>query len=63
MTTLRPSPTRPPSSSAPPEPAGRLAGRGLGPGQTTRLNRILYQHGQRNGRALFLPYDQGFEHG
>jgi class I fructose-bisphosphate aldolase len=37
--------------------------RGLGPGKKARLHRILYQYGLRNGTALFLPYDQGLEHG
>ena len=36
---------------------------GLSTGKRTRLNRILFQHGLRNGTALFLPYDQGLEHG
>lgn len=36
---------------------------GLAPGKRTRLSRILYDHGLRNGTALFLPYDQGLEHG
>jgi class I fructose-bisphosphate aldolase len=36
---------------------------GLGTGKKARLNRILYQHGARNGTAMFLPYDQGLEHG
>ncbi len=36
---------------------------GLGAGKKARLHRILYQHGLGNGRALFLPYDQGLEHG
>ncbi|WP_432841337.1 class I fructose-bisphosphate aldolase [Dactylosporangium sp. CA-092794] len=36
---------------------------GLSTGKKARLNRILYQHGARNGTALFLPYDQGLEHG
>jgi fructose-bisphosphate aldolase, class I len=36
---------------------------GLSTGEKTRLHRILYQHGLRNGTALFLPYDQGLEHG
>jgi class I fructose-bisphosphate aldolase len=27
------------------------------------LHRILQEHGLRNGTALFLPYDQGLEHG
>ncbi|GIJ48147.1 fructose-bisphosphate aldolase [Virgisporangium aliadipatigenens] len=39
---------------------GRL---GLGPGKKARLHRILYKHGIANGTALFLPYDQGLEHG
>jgi class I fructose-bisphosphate aldolase len=36
---------------------------GLSTGKKARLHRILYQSGLRNGTALFLPYDQGLEHG
>lgn len=36
---------------------------GLSAGKKTRLHRILYQHGLGNGAAIFLPYDQGLEHG
>ena len=36
---------------------------GLNPGKKARLFRILFQHGLCNGTALFLPYDQGLEHG
>ncbi|HET8683110.1 MAG TPA: fructose-bisphosphate aldolase [Micromonosporaceae bacterium] len=36
---------------------------GLGAGKKARLHRILYRHGLANGTALFLPYDQGLEHG
>jgi class I fructose-bisphosphate aldolase len=36
---------------------------GLVGGKRARLHRILFQHGLRNGTALFLPYDQGLEHG
>ena len=36
---------------------------GLNPGTKARLFRILFQHGLCNGTALFLPYDQGLEHG
>ncbi len=36
---------------------------GLSTGKQARLSRILFQHGLRNGTALFLPYDQGLEHG
>jgi class I fructose-bisphosphate aldolase len=36
---------------------------GLSTGKKARLHRILYQHGPRIGTALFLPYDQGLEHG
>lgn len=36
---------------------------GLNAGKKARLRRILYQFGLRNGTALFLPYDQGLEHG
>lgn len=35
----------------------------LSPGKRTRLYRLLYQHGPANGTALFLPIDQGLEHG
>jgi class I fructose-bisphosphate aldolase len=41
-------------------PIGEL---GLSTGKKARLHRILYEHGLRNGAALFLPYDQGLEHG
>ena len=41
----------------------RLDGLGLGTGKKARLHRILYKHGLANGTALFLPYDQGLEHG
>lgn len=40
-----------------------LARLGLDTGKKARLHRLLRQHGLRNGTALFLPYDQGFEHG
>jgi fructose-bisphosphate aldolase, class I len=40
-----------------------LASRGLSTGKKARLHRILHQHGLANGTALFLPYDQGLEHG
>jgi fructose-bisphosphate aldolase, class I len=36
---------------------------GLSAGKKARLRRILYRHGLANGTALFLPYDQGLEHG
>ena len=36
---------------------------GLTTGARARLHRILFAHGARNGTALFLPYDQGLEHG
>jgi fructose-bisphosphate aldolase, class I len=36
---------------------------GLSTGKKARLRRILHEHGLRNGTALFLPYDQGLEHG
>jgi fructose-bisphosphate aldolase, class I len=36
---------------------------GLSTGKKARLHRILHEHGLRNGTALFLPYDQGLEHG
>jgi class I fructose-bisphosphate aldolase len=40
-----------------------LSDLGLGTGKKARLHRILYQNGLRNGTAMFLPYDQGLEHG
>ena len=36
---------------------------GLATGTKARLHRILHEHGLRNGTAIFLPYDQGLEHG
>ena len=27
------------------------------------MYRILHEHGLRNGTAIFLPYDDGLEHG
>ena len=36
---------------------------GLSAGKKARLHRILHEHGLGNGTALFLPYDQGLEHG
>ncbi len=40
-----------------------LAERGLAAGQKARLHSLLFEHGLQNGTALFLPYDQGLEHG
>ena len=40
-----------------------LSERGLSTGKKARLHRILHQYGLKNGTALFLPYDQGLEHG
>ena len=36
---------------------------GLSTGKKARLHGIHHEHGLRNGTALFLPYDQGLEHG
>ena len=36
---------------------------GLSTGKKARLHRILFKHGLGNGTAIFLPYDQGLEHG
>jgi class I fructose-bisphosphate aldolase len=44
-------------------PRPGLAELGLSAGKKARLHRILFQHGLRNGTAIFLPYDQGLEHG
>ncbi|MBY0405558.1 MAG: fructose-bisphosphate aldolase [Cyanobacteria bacterium] len=32
-------------------------------GKKARLHRLLYQHGPGNGTMMFLPIDQGLEHG
>ena len=32
-------------------------------GKRTRMHRLLYEHGPGNGTILFLPIDQGMEHG
>ena len=32
-------------------------------GKRTRMHRLLYEHGPGNGTLLFLPIDQGLEHG
>lgn len=40
-----------------------LSSLGLPAGKRARLHRILFQHGVGNGSAIFLPYDQGLEHG
>lgn len=45
--------------STPPD----IGSAGLSTGKKARLTRILYQHGLRNGTAIFLPYDHGLEHG
>ena len=44
-------------------PRPSLSEIGLNAGKKARLHRILFQNGLRNGTAMFLPYDQGFEHG
>ena len=36
---------------------------GLSPGKRARLHRLLYEFGPANGTLLFLPIDQGLEHG
>ena len=36
---------------------------GFNTGKKARLHRVLHDFGLRNGTALFLPYDQGLEHG
>ncbi len=36
---------------------------GLSTGKKARLYRILCRHGLGNETAMFLPYDQGLEHG
>src|SRR5436190_7092871 len=35
----------------------------LSPGKRARLHRMLYEHGPGNGLGMFLPIDQGLEHG
>jgi fructose-bisphosphate aldolase, class I len=40
-----------------------LSTAGLETGKRARLHRLLFGSGLGNGTALFLPYDQGLEHG
>src|SRR5579875_39670 len=40
-----------------------LADLDLSTGKRTRLHRLLYSYGPANGTLLFLPIDQGLEHG
>src|SRR3990167_11439780 len=35
----------------------------VSPGKRTRLRRLLYEFGPGNGTLMFLPIDQGIEHG
>ncbi|MCL5036046.1 MAG: fructose-bisphosphate aldolase [Chloroflexi bacterium] len=35
----------------------------IGTGEKTRLYRLMYEHGPGNGKMMFLPIDQGLEHG
>ena len=35
----------------------------LSPGKRARLYRLLHQHGPGHGLGMFLPIDQGLEHG
>jgi len=35
----------------------------LAPGKRARLHRLLYELGPGNGTLMFLPIDQGIEHG
>ncbi|MBM3297070.1 MAG: fructose-bisphosphate aldolase [Candidatus Aminicenantes bacterium] len=35
----------------------------LGPGEKSRLYRLMYAHGPGNGKIMLLPIDQGLEHG
>ena len=35
----------------------------LAPGKRTRLRRLLFEFGPGHGTLLFLPIDQGIEHG
>ncbi len=44
-------------------PRPTLSALGLSTGKKARLHRILHRHGLANGTAMFLPYDQGLEHG
>lgn len=44
-------------------PRYRLDELDLPPGKRARLHRLLYTHGPGNGLGMFLPIDQGLEHG
>ncbi len=41
----------------------KLEDMNLSPGKYARLHRLLYQYGPGHGSIMFLPYDQGLEHG
>jgi class I fructose-bisphosphate aldolase len=41
----------------------KLSDLDLCPGKRIRLHRLLYKYGPGNGTLLFLPIDQGLEHG
>lgn len=41
----------------------RLEDMNLPTGKMARLRRLFYEHGPGNGTAMFLPVDQGLEHG
>ena len=45
------------------KPRSALKDLDLSPGKRTRLHRLLYRYGPANGTLLFLPIDQGLEHG
>ncbi len=44
-------------------PVMRLDDMNLSVGKRARLYNLLYQHGPANGTMMFLPIDQGLEHG
>ena len=44
-------------------PVVRLDDMNLSVGKRTRMYSLLYQHGPANGTLMFLPIDQGLEHG
>lgn len=63
MDTLQRTQAQPAVSSVPMPRRYSLDELDLSPGKKARLYRMMYEHGPGNGTMLFLPIDQGLEHG
>ena len=63
METLERTQAQPAATSVPKPRRYALDELDLSPGKKARLYRMMYEHGPGNGTMLFLPIDQGLEHG